>query len=62
MDITLGGGLAGCRVAKSQVDCIGLAEEASEGKNVSKWPKDHSWDILAKKVTAFALKVCLRLN
>ena len=31
----------------------GLAQEASRGKNISVWPRDHSWDILAKDEAAF---------
>ena len=36
---------------EGDVSCGGPAQEVSEGK--CKWPRDHSWDILAKNVAAF---------
>jgi len=44
--------------ALSNVDYDGPAQDVSEEKNISRWSKDHSCDILVKNVAAF----CLRLN
>lgn len=34
--------------AEKTVNCHGLAPEVSEEKNISKWTRDSSWDILLK--------------
>lgn len=39
--------------AESNVDYDGPAQEASRKKNISKWPRDCSCDILLKNVVAF---------
>ena len=47
------------------VDYDSPAQEISEEKNISKWPRDHSYDILAKNVAALCTclkNFCLRLN
>jgi hypothetical protein len=46
--------------AGGKLNCWGTPQEVSEGKNLSKWPRDHSCDILAKKMASFALalKIC----
>lgn len=31
----------------------GPSQEVSEGKNISKWPRDHSCNILSKNMAAF---------
>ena len=36
-----------------KVDCDGLAQEVSEGKNISKWPRENYWDCFAKNEVAF---------
>lgn len=35
------------------VNCDSLVQEVSEGKTISKWLRDHSYNILAKYVAAF---------
>ena len=40
--------------AKSNANYYGLAQEASEGKNISNCPKDYSCDSLAKMWLLFA--------
>lgn len=32
----------------SDVDCMGFAQEVSEKKNISSWPRDHSYYSLTK--------------
>ena len=44
--------------AQGAVNCRSLAQEVSEEKNFSMLPRDHSCDILMKKVTAFCF--CLK--
>ena len=46
--------------AESTVGYDGPIEEVSERKNISKWPRDHSCDILAKNT--IVLNICLGLN
>lgn len=50
--------------AESNVEHDGPIEEVSERKNISKWPRDHSCNILAKNNMLFTivLNICLRLN
>ena len=52
--------------AKGSLNCGGPDQEVSEGKStISKWPRDHSCDILAWNVVALCpclKKICLRLN
>ena len=33
--------------AEGNLSCGGPVQEVSEGKNISKWPRDHSCDIVA---------------
>ena len=44
------------RGAEDELNCGGLAQEVSEGKNISMWPKDQSYDILT--INMAALGVC----
>ena len=37
--------------AECDVSCDSPAQEVLEGRNISKWPRDHSCDILTKNVT-----------
>ena len=39
--------------AQSYLNCWGITQEISEEKNFNILPRDHSSDILVKKVTAF---------
>lgn len=41
-----------------------LVQEAPERKKISKWPRDHFYDILSNNMAAVALvlNICLRLN
>ena len=39
--------------AEGNLNCGGLAQEVSDEKNISMWPR--SYDILMKNVAAFAL-------
>lgn len=50
--------------AESNLDCDISAQEVSEKKTISKWSRDHFYDILAKTVVAFCscLKSCLWLK
>ena len=42
--------------AQCETDFNGLAKNISEGKNIiSKWPRDQSSDITAKKMVVFLL-------
>lgn len=49
---------------EGDLNCWGPAQEVSEEKDISKYPRDHSCYILAKNVAIFALirKICLTLN
>ena len=40
---------------ESNVDCDGQTQEVSEDKNISKWPRNGSCDILKNNVAAFCL-------
>lgn len=40
---------------EGKVDYAGTSQEVSEGKHISKWPRHHSCDILAKNVVGFYL-------
>ena len=44
--------------ADRNVGCDSPAQEVSERKNISKWPREHSCDILAKSVAV--LCPCLK--
>jgi hypothetical protein len=41
--------------ATSNVDYDNPPQEVSEEKDISKWPRDHAYNILAKNATAFCL-------
>ena len=41
--------------AEGDLNSVGLAQEVSEEKNFSVWPRDFSWDNLTKNVAAFCL-------
>lgn len=40
-------------VAESKMNCRCLAQGCSWHKNINMWPRDYSYDILAKNVVAF---------
>ena len=50
--------------AGGDLNCGGLTQKDSEEKNVSMLPRDHSCDILVKKVAAFCscLKILMKLK
>ena len=39
--------------AEGNLSCGGPVQEVSEGKNISKWPRDHSCDNCGMNVAAF---------
>lgn len=39
--------------AEGDLNCGVPAQDVAEAKTISMWPRDHSCDILAKKVAAF---------
>lgn len=52
-------------VSEGDLKYEGLAQSASEEKNISKWPTDQTCDILVKNMTVFCpfqKIICLGLN